>query len=164
MNTTNELGNLDSNAINALFEQYQKDPESMDETFRHFFEGFELGVKQYEQLPQTKKTSISTNVDKEMSVLDLIESYRRRGHLFTKTNPVRTRRKYFPTLDIENFGLSSSDLNTKFEVGKEIGIGAATLQEIINHLEETYCKSVGVEYRYMCTKTDFPASCTSLRI
>ncbi|MEA4980953.1 MAG: 2-oxoglutarate dehydrogenase E1 component, partial [Petrimonas sp.] len=70
-------------------------------------------------------------------------------HLFTKTNPVRSRRQYSPTLDLENFNLSESDLDTEFEAGKEIGIGRATLREIVDHLSETYCKSIGVEYRYM---------------
>src|SRR5690606_33772877 len=75
--------------------------------------------------------------------------YRRRGHLFTKTNPVRTRRSYTPTLAIENFQLTESDLDTRFEASKEIGLDHATLREVIAQLEETYCKSIGVEYRYM---------------
>ncbi|MEA5045390.1 MAG: 2-oxoglutarate dehydrogenase E1 component, partial [Petrimonas sp.] len=86
---------------------------------------------------------------KEIAVMSLITGYRRRGHLFTKTNPVRSRRQYSPTLDLENFNLSESDLDTEFEAGKEIGIGRATLREIVDHLSETYCKSIGVEYRYM---------------
>jgi len=81
--------------------------------------------------------------------MHLITGYRRRGHLFTKTNPVRTRRSYSPTLAIENFNLTEQDLDTRFEAGKEIGLDNATLREIIAHLEETYCKSIGVEYRYM---------------
>lgn len=145
MNTKNELGNMDSEAIDALFRQYQKDPQSVAESFQHFFQGFELAMRDYAPLPTEKTVGFT----KEMAVMNLIDAYRRRGHLFTKTNPVRTRRKYFPTLDIENFNLSKADLATKFEAGKEIGIGAASLEGIITHLEETYCKSVGVEYRYM---------------
>ena len=48
---------------------------------------------------------------KEFKVINLINGYRNRGHLFTKTNPVRDRRKYSPTLDISNFGLDESDLD-----------------------------------------------------
>jgi 2-oxoglutarate dehydrogenase E1 component len=69
--------------------------------------------------------------------------------LFTRTNPVRTRRKYSPTLDIENFGLTQEDLNKTFQAGKEIGLGNAKLAEIIAHLQTTYCQSVGVEYQYI---------------
>ncbi len=69
--------------------------------------------------------------------------------MFTKTNPVRSRRKYSPSLEIENYGLTKDDLNKKFSAGEEIGIGTATLKEIIGHLEETYCQSVGAEFYYI---------------
>ena len=71
------------------------------------------------------------------------------GHLFTKTNPVRERRKYTPTLAIENFGLSQHDLKATFRAGEIIGIGEATLEEIIKHLESIYCDSIGIEYMYI---------------
>ena len=88
-------------------------------------------------------------LQKEFSILNLINGYRQRGHLFTRTNPVRRRRQYSPTLDYHNFGLDESDLNVVFEAGNEIGIGPAKLSSIISHLEETYCESIGVEYLYM---------------
>lgn len=143
----NELGTMDSEAINALFEQYKKDPQSIDESFQHFFEGFELAITNHAKSPF--KPTTPSAFAKEMSVINLIDGYRRRGHLFTKTNPVRTRRKYFPTLGLENFELSESDLDTQFQSGERIGIGVSSLRNIIKHLEETYCGSVGVEYRYM---------------
>ncbi len=89
------------------------------------------------------------NVYLEFRVLNLINGYRTRGHLFTHTNPVRDRRKYTPTLAVENFGLSESDLDTEFEAGEEVGIGKAKLKEIIQHLEDTYCRSIGIEYNYI---------------
>jgi 2-oxoglutarate dehydrogenase E1 component len=69
--------------------------------------------------------------------------------LFTKTNPVRERRKYTPSLAIENFGLSQNDLNTVFNASDILGIGPRTLSEIIRHLENIYCNSIGVEYMYL---------------
>jgi 2-oxoglutarate dehydrogenase E1 component len=64
---------------------------------------------------------VSDKLQKEFNVLKLIDGYRTRGHLFTKTNPVRERRTYAPDLAIENFGLSSSDLDTVFDAAKVIG-------------------------------------------
>ena len=82
--------------------------------------------------------------------MNLIQGYRSRGHLFTKTNPVRMRRSYEPTLDIENFGLSKDDLDTPFNAATELGLpGATKLREIISHLEAIYCQSTGVEYNYI---------------
>src|SRR5690606_8547809 len=91
----------------------------------------------------------SPQIAKESKVLSLIEAYRDHGHLFTKTNPVRERRKYEPNLDIENFGLSAADLETVFQAGNEIGIGAAKLKDIVAHLNAVYCNHIGVEYTYI---------------
>ncbi len=93
--------------------------------------------------------SISEKMQKEFNVLKLIEGYRTRGHLFTKTNPVRDRRCSSPTLDIENFGLSQADLNTVFDAAKMVNMKPCTLQEIIKHLENVYCQHIGVEYMYI---------------
>src|SRR5690606_3584611 len=108
----------------------------------------------YEEEVKSSGSSISIkegelDFDKEFKVLNLINGYRTRGHLFTKTNPVRERRKYSPSLDIENFGLSKSDLDKRFQAGMEIGLQNASLQEIIDKLSATYCNSIGVEYMYI---------------
>jgi 2-oxoglutarate dehydrogenase E1 component len=89
------------------------------------------------------------DINKEFAILSLIHGYRQRGHLFTKTNPVRARRQYVPTLDIENFGLQQRRSGKTFQAGSDIGIGPAKLKDIIEHLEATYCSSIGVEYVYM---------------
>lgn len=139
---------MDIEAIEALYLQYKENPENVDESFRFFFQGFDLATKHFPGKPQ-QSTDPNCVPNKEIAVMNLITGYRRRGHLFTKNNPVRERRQYSPNLDIENFGLSESDLELEFEAGKEIGIGRATLREIVEHMQETYCKSIGVEYRYM---------------
>ncbi|MEX2380389.1 MAG: 2-oxoglutarate dehydrogenase E1 component, partial [Vicingaceae bacterium] len=148
------LSNADVSAVEELYQQFLKDPESVDEGWAKFFQGFEFARTNYADVDQAGSTSqavfeSAVGFDKEFKVLNLINGYRTRGHLFTKTNPVRERRKYSPTLAIENFGLSESDLSQKFLAGKEIGLGETTLKEIIDHLEETYCHSIGVEYRYI---------------
>ncbi|MDF2437411.1 MAG: 2-oxoglutarate dehydrogenase component [Bacteroidota bacterium] len=140
------LGNGDVVAMEELFQQYLKDNNSVEQDWRHFFAGFEFARKNYEDSGE-----IPQNVKKEFDVLNLVNAYRTRGHLFTKTNPVRERRQYFPNLAIENFGLSSSDLETTFQAGTQIGIGAAKLKDIIAHLEQTYCQSIGAEYMYIRT-------------
>jgi 2-oxoglutarate dehydrogenase E1 component len=144
MDKVSYVGNADVNAIDHLYQQYRQDPESVDIGWKKFFEGFDFARTNYEDSGE-----IPENFQKEFKVINLINGYRSRGHLFTKTNPVRERRKYTPTLDIENFGLEEGDLNTVFNAGEEIGIGAATLRDIIDHLNLTYCQSIGIEYAYM---------------
>ncbi|HYW94861.1 MAG TPA: 2-oxoglutarate dehydrogenase E1 component [Bacteroidales bacterium] len=138
------LGNGEIDAIEELFEQYQKDPESLDPSWQKFFLGFNFAVK------NVKTGEIHTETfDKEFKVINYIDAYRKRGHLFTRTNPVRTRRKYFPTLDLENYGLEESDLDLEFYAGREIGIGKASLRNIIGYLNQTYCGSIGSEYMFI---------------
>ncbi len=147
------LSNADVSAIDQLYQDYLKDPQSVEDGWHRFFEGFEFARKNYEEeVASVTKTAVfdsTINFDKEFKVLNLINGYRTRGHLFTKTNPVRERRKYSPTLAIENFGLAKSDLKVKFKAASEIGLPECTLEEIIDHLETTYCNSIGVEYRYI---------------
>jgi len=133
-------------AIEDLYQTYLENPKSVDESWQQFFAGFELARKKKKKKPVLVH---SDKIDKEFAILNLINGYRQRGHLFTKTNPVRSRRKYTPTLDIENFGLDKKDLETVFQAGNEIGIGPAKLKDIIEHLDATYCRSVGVEFVYM---------------
>jgi len=139
------LSNGDVNAFEDLYKKFKQDPSSIDTGWARFFEGFEFQKANYED----SDSGFSENMGKEFKVLTLIEDYRQRGHLFTKTNPVRERRKYSPSLDIENYGLTEADRNTVFQSGETTGIGPATLNQIIEHLELTYCQSIGIEYMYI---------------
>ena len=140
------LGNADTSAIEDLFQQYLKDNNSVEPDWKQFFAGFEFARSNYENGGQ-----VPESVKKEFNVINLINGYRTRGHLFTQTNPVRERRKYAPTLDIENFDLSTADLETVFQAGAQIGIGPAKLKDIIAHLHHTYCQSIGAEFMYIRT-------------
>lgn len=135
-----------------LYEKYKQDPDSIEPSWRAFFQGYDFGSETFGingQVIDGVTTQVPEHVLKEFQVVKLIDGYRTRGHLFTKTNPVRKRRKYAPTLDIENFGLDNSDLDTIFNAGDILGIGPQTLREIRKHLEDIYCDSIGIEYMYI---------------
>lgn len=157
-----------SQLIEDLYQQYLKYPDSLEPSWKAFFQGFDFALETYgdDDAPFAAPSApakvvqaasqaaangqIPDDIQKEFKVLNLIEGYRQRGHLFTNTNPVRARRNYEPTLAIENFGLTQAELSVKFNSATETGLSsAATLQEIINHLEKIYCESVGVEYMHI---------------
>ena len=138
------LSNADPSALEEMYKQYLKDNNSVDVSWQNFFKGFDFARKNYDDTG-----AVPENFRKEFNVINLINAYRSRGHLFTKTNPVRERRHYAPTLDYTNFGLSESDLENVFQAGSQIGIGSAKLKDIITFLEQTYCASIGVEYTYI---------------
>ena len=157
------LNAIHAQLIDDLYEQYRKYPDALEPSWKAFFQGFDFALENYGDegyisengqpsvvVQQVSNSNIPDEIRKEFLVMNLIEAYRSRGHLFTKTNPVRDRRTYSPTLSIENFGLSTADLNTKFNCAIEIGLKeATTLQNIINRLETIYCNSIGVEYMHI---------------
>lgn len=138
------LQNFDTESIEELYQKYRNDPDSIDPSWHHFFQGFDLARKDYSH-PESE----SLTFDEEFKVINLINGYRKRGHLFTETNPVRTRRKYFPTLDLENYGLSDENLESSYHAGREIGSGRSTLREIVDRLKKTYCGPIGSEFMFI---------------
>ncbi len=131
-----------------LYDQYLKSPDAVEPSWRAFFQGFDFGLENGTPLSETDAI-VPENIKKEFQVVKLIDAYRNRGHLFTKTNPVRERRTYTPSLDFQNFGLEEKDLSTVFSAGEIMGIGSATLSKIISHLKQVYCDSTGIEYMYI---------------
>ena len=134
--------------IADLYDKYLINPDSVEPSWRSFFQGYDLANESY-FIKEEENFEIPQEVKKEFLVIDLINGYRTRGHLFTKTNPVRERRQYKPTLDIENFGLTENDLDLEFSAGEILGLGKTTLSNIIDNLKRIYCDSIGVEYMYM---------------
>ena len=143
-----------------LYDQYIENPDSVEPSWRGFFQGFDFGTTTYnEENPKNRignftseimeSTSVSEKLQKEFNVINLINAYRNRGHLFTKTNPVHKRRTYTPNLDLGNFELSNADLTTVFDAARILKIPSCTLQEILTHLNKIYCQSIGVEYMYI---------------
>ena len=130
-----------------LYDQYLINPESVEPSWRAFFQGFEFGVDKAKK----GELQIPDNILKEFKVVRLINGYRTRGHLFTRTNPVRERRKYRPNLELKNFELSTEDLKEVFDAGEILDLGPSSLENILIHLERIYCDSIGIEYMYIRT-------------
>jgi len=148
------LGGVHSTFIDDLYQRYLKSPDNIEPSWRAFFQGYDFAREEYGDEAAAgiayNHDEIVAEIRKEFQVLALIDGYRTRGHLFTATNPVRSRREYEPKLNIENFGLQQSDLNLPFQAAKEIGFTESkTLADIIQRLEEVYCRSIGIEYMYV---------------
>ncbi|PCI11186.1 MAG: 2-oxoglutarate dehydrogenase E1 component [Flavobacteriaceae bacterium] len=138
-----------SGFIADLYDKYLANPDTIEPSWRSFFQGYDLANENYGFDGEEIGVEVSEQVHNEFKVLDLINGYRTRGHLFTKTNPVRSRRTYNPTLELETFGLSKDDLDSKFDAGEVLGLGNTSLKKILFHLEQIYCDSIGVEYMYI---------------
>ena len=145
--------------IEGLYQDFVKDPESVDPDFRRFFEGFDFAVSSGSAtnghaVAETAQPAGAVAMDagqltKEFSVFNLILAYRNKGHLVATTNPIRKRKDRGANLDLKYFGLTDADLATTFQAGKFVGLGNATLQQILDKLKAIYTQHVGVEYAYV---------------
>ncbi|MBC7391031.1 MAG: 2-oxoglutarate dehydrogenase E1 component, partial [Opitutaceae bacterium] len=146
------IANADPTVIDQMYQSYLADPKSIDLSWQKFFEGFDFSLAKYGENNGYKKETPSVTGDaleKEIQVRTYIYEYRRRAHLKSKTNPVRERKDRKPRLKLEDFGLSESDMDTKFFAGKIIGLEGGTLRQIKEKLKKIYVGPIGFEYMYL---------------
>jgi 2-oxoglutarate dehydrogenase E1 component len=149
MDNLSYLNGTNAEYVESLYQSYKEDPSSVEFGWQKFFEGFDFG--RGAEAANVSGGEAPEHFFKEINVLNLISDYRQRGHLFTKTNPVRERRKHLPPLSLDRFELGEADMETVFNSGVELGIGPAKLKDIVAFLDQTYCGAIGVEYKYVRT-------------
>lgn len=163
------IANAHVSYIDELYASYKTEPTTIDPSWKEFFDGFDFALTNYgadengngksdvASKPVPKNGALATpgtimdmeQLPKEIKVRALIHAYRSRAHLKSKTNPVRERRDRKPMVDPEYFGLGDGDLKTVFQAGNEIGIGDASLSEILAALKTIYEGPMGFEYLYI---------------
>ena len=147
MNAFSYITNAENAVVEDLYSKYKNDPSSIDFGWRMFFEG--LDFSQLSLKKQESKAEYPEKFNKELNVINLMGAYRQKGHLIAKTNPLEEREKKENLFELDKFGLDETDLDKKFQTGARIGLGPVSLREIINHFEQTYCGSIGVEYKFI---------------
>ncbi len=138
--------------IETLYHDFVKNPDSIDPDLKKFFEGFDFAIANNPNgatTNTTQSTDIGTDWMKEIKVYRLILGYRNKGHLLAKTNPIRARKDRSANLDLSFFGLGEADLNTIYQAGNLVGLGATSLKNILTHLQNTYSNHVGIEFKYI---------------
>ncbi len=133
--------------IENLYKDFVSNPESIDPDLRKFFEGFDFAIGNGSAVKANGTAAMPmSNLGKEFGVYQLIQAYRKKGHLVAKTNPIRERKNRFANLELEHFGLEQSDLESTFEAGRFLNMKGATLSKILEKLKASYTSNVGVEY------------------
>ncbi len=150
--------------IESLYKQYLENPESVEDGWRTFFAGFEFSEQDKASITNGLSNGATTNgtqndhiapasgIDnykKEFGVMSIIHGYRSRGHLLSKTNPIRERRDRQPHLKLSDYNLSEADQDQVFQAGAEIGLRNGTLKEILERLRIIYTGSIGFEYAHI---------------
>ncbi len=148
MNDLSYIFNAHPSYIDSLYKSYQDSPETIDQGWRTFFEGFDFASKNGSSNGYETARS-SGNLVKELGVLKLIYAFRTRGHLLSTTNPIRQRKDRRPHLDLTDYQLSDEDLNQVFHAAQVVGLQNVTLSELISHLKLVYCGNIGVEFMHI---------------
>ncbi|RTR00498.1 2-oxoglutarate dehydrogenase E1 component [Halomonas nitroreducens] len=156
--------------VEALYEQYLDDPSAVPDEWRQYFdqlprpdgsatsdvplaptreEFYQLGRQR--RTAQTAAASESDASRKQVKVLQLINAYRFRGHQKANIDPLDLRSPTpVPDLDLSFHQLSKADLDTEFQTGSFfLGVDKAPLKEIVEALEQTYCRSIGCEIMHI---------------
>lgn len=128
--------------IEHLYSQYLEDPESVDKSWQHFFEGMALGAA-------LKGPNIEGSQSPDLRVFRLIEAYRIFGHKGARFNPmleVHVQVEDVEELNLENLGFKKEELNQNFPTCGFLKEESVPLNVLIQSLQKTYCNSVGIEY------------------
>lgn len=127
--------------IEEEYRRYLTDPESVDASWRHFFEGIDFAAFLYK-----RPIEPSSGSEKNLRILELIQAYRRYGHLLARVNPLQTEVQPVPELDLERLGFAKSEWNESFPTLGFCGRETAPLSEITASLQEIYSSRIGFEY------------------
>ena len=92
---------------------------------------------------------LAERVDKQSRVVELINSFRVRGHLMADIDPLEYVQRTHPDLEIENHGLTFWDLDREFVTGGFGGRRTMKLRDILGVLRDSYCRTIGVEYMHI---------------
>ncbi len=141
------VSSSDNSFIDGLYNDFKNNPQAVDHSWQQFFKGVEFALSR----PSSEEVGgvPSTNFSKEFKVYRLIEAYRSRAHLISTTNPIRERVNRLPRLDLDDHGLTTSDLEEPFVIGEMLGLKRPKLKDILSHLKNIYCGNIGVEFMHI---------------
>jgi len=159
-------GNADF--LDSLYEQYLRNPASVEARWREYFERLAPAVgsepshsairssiaERARQAPVASRPATAQGGDsaKQAAVSRLIQIWVNRGHLVAKLDPLGLMERPRPSvLDLGYFGLSESDLDTEFFTGSRTDAipRHLKLRDILALLESIYAGSIGAEFAHV---------------
>src|SRR6185437_14232033 len=130
------LNRANADYLDRLYDQYQRDPRSLDPAWQTYFAGFDDAGGR--AAPRESAPPLTIGVQ------NLVHSYRELGHFVASLDPLGHDRSSHPLLELSRFGMSDADLD--MEVGKADFYGETngTLRDLIAKLRACYCGTIGV--------------------
>jgi len=126
--------------IDRLYQQYLKDPRSLDETWQAYFAGFDAAGGKPAADDREPPAAFT------LGVHDLVHTYRDLGHFIAHLDPLGHDRPAHPLLELSQFDMTEEDLDRQVGRADFYGPTDGTLRDLIRKLRDTYCRTIGVEY------------------
>ncbi|MEP0762426.1 MAG: 2-oxoglutarate dehydrogenase E1 component, partial [Chloroflexota bacterium] len=159
--------------VEALYQTYLSNPEAVDPHWRRYFEQWPGGNGR--KRPATLKPTFQPRSifnptgngragalgaprisprEAELSSLQhrvdqLIRNYRVRGHIVARLDPLGTQPEEPPELDPAYYGFTETDMDRLVYTSSLPGPRVRTLRDILDHLRETYCRDIGVQFMHI---------------
>ena len=148
---TTFLTGTNAGFIAELYARFLEEPNSVDESWRRFFSELDADGSPVEPAPRgTDEETLRRATTDSIRALQLVRSYRVRGHLEADLDPLGLdKRGHHPELDYRSYGFSEADLDHEIFINGLLGRQRASLREIIAALRETYCGTIGIEYMHI---------------
>jgi 2-oxoglutarate dehydrogenase E1 component len=169
---------INAGYVEDLHARWLQSPASVEEDWRRFFEGAAPAPSQSSSSPtsptsptppatakvngtngahatatayrEAVRETVHAATELQTRVAHLINAYRVRGHLAADLDPLDVTPPGEADLDLASVGLSDADLDETFSTAGMSGLPErATLRQIVAHLRETYCGSIGVEFTHV---------------
>ncbi len=144
------LKSINAEYIEDIYTRYIENPDSVDDSWRYFFDGIYLGEASALALASDEGTSGTSTVSadqlfQELKVYQLIQAYRNHGHLIANVNPLKVSPETTPLLELSPYGLGNEHLGQTFQAAQFLGLAPTSLQNIISQLKKIYSSTVGIE-------------------
>jgi 2-oxoglutarate dehydrogenase E1 component len=160
-----QLGAQNLEFAESQLENYLRDRNSVSPDWRDYFDDLKIvdsGLTPESMHVPFQAGSIfrrSTAVRVDPSTSDavilqerldqLIRSYRVRGHIVAKIDPLLGERPQPAELDPAFYGFTDEHMNRQFSTQWAGGPDARTLREMLTWLQTTYCRSIGVQFMHI---------------
>ena len=147
--------------IDSLFDDFQQDPSSLPPEWQAYFQSFDPASCEIDlaSLPGSSAALAPSSDHNNRSsrsvaqlqdrVDQLIRGYRVRGHLEAHIDPLGRPRETNNELNLESYGLLPSDFPKKFSARTVDGQNFQSLEEIVDLMRQTYCRSIGVQFMHI---------------
>ncbi len=148
MTRTSVASRANLGLVEEYHQRWRNDPDSVDESWRNFFEGYELGSTP--STAEREPPGAAPAQEAVKAVTRLVDAYREMGHILADLDPLKLtpQQQTDEQLDLAAFGLSEADMDQVFysKLGEN---QSCTLRQLLAILRETYCRTIGVEFMHI---------------